>query len=477
MRFLFIAATFLFFFFLACQKDEISHSASDRLLFSRDTVMFDTVFTTVGSATARFKVYNKGSQRVNISDVTLSGGSFSSFRINIDGEPGPKIQNLEMAAGDSIYVFVNVTVDPQGSDSPLAIEDSILFNLNGNLQSIKLLAWGQDVVLLNTSVIATQVFTANKPYLIYGDVVVSAGANLTIEAGARFYFHNNSRLYVDGSLKANGTEENPISFQGDRLEDFYATKAGQWGGLYFRPGSYGNLLNWVNIKNAVNGVQVDTFAVANTPTLIIQNSRVENMSAIGLLARGAIVRASNCLFANCGQATVALVYGGNYEFVHCTLANYWGTYYSRKYPQLWLNNYYITTMGGASTMVARDLDRADFVNCIVYGSMSNEVWVDNSYYGTTSPSKMNYTFENSIVRIPSGTEFTLPHYSGVKREDPKFADIVKFSYLLDTLSPAKDFGRLDYGELYPVDLKGESRIADSHPDAGAFERIEKPSRR
>lgn len=91
MRFLFIAATFLSFFFLACQKDEISHSASDRLLFSRDTVIFDTVFTSVGSATARFKVYNKGSQRVNISDVTLSGGSSSSFRINIDGEPGPRI--------------------------------------------------------------------------------------------------------------------------------------------------------------------------------------------------------------------------------------------------------------------------------------------------------------------------------------------------------------------------------------------------
>jgi len=463
--------------FSACQKDEISHSSGDRLLFSRDTVLFDTVFTAVGSATARFKVYNSSNNRVVISDVVLAGSSNSSYRINVDGEPGPLVKNVEIAARDSIYVFINVNVDPQGSDSPLVVEDSIVFSLNGNRQSVKLLAWGQDVVVLNKAVVHTQTFTANKPYLVYDTVYVPKGNTLTLNPGVKLYFHNNARLFVGGTLLANGTKDDPISFQGDRLEDFYITKAGQWGGLYFLKGSSESLLNWAVVKNAITGIQVDTFEVAGTPTLTILNSRVENMSAVGLLARGAIVKAANSLFANCGQATVALVYGGNYEFVHCTLANYWGNYYSRKYPQLWLNNYYITTIAGSTTMVARDLERADFKNCIVYGSMSNEVWVDTSYYGVVSPATMNFKFENSIVKIPNSTPLAAHRYVAVVRDDPKFVDVQKFSYLLDTLSPAKDIGRLDYGLLYPIDLKGESRVLDNLPDAGAYERVEKVTRR
>lgn len=463
--------------FSACQKDEISHSSGDRLSFSRDTVLFDTVFTSVGSATARFKVYNPSNNRVVISDVVLAGSTISSYRINVDGEPGPLVKNVEIAARDSIYVFVDVNVDPQGSDSPLVVEDSIMFSLNGNRQSVKLLAWGQDVVVLNKAVVHTQTFTANKPYLVYDTVYIPNGNTLTIDPGVKMYFHNNARLFVGGSLHANGTKDDPISFQGDRLEDFYKTKAGQWGGLYFLKGSSENLLNWAVVKNAITGIQVDTFAVAGTPTLTILNSRVENMSAIGLLARGAIVNAANSLFANCGQATVALVYGGNYEFTHCTLANYWGNYYSRKYPQLWLNNYYIATIGGSTTMVARNLERADFKNCIVYGSMSNEVWVDTSYYAVVSLANMNFKFENSIVKIPNSTPLAAHRYVAVVRDDPKYVDIQKFSYLLDTLSPAKDIGRLDYGLLYPVDLKGESRVLDNLPDAGAFERVEKVVRR
>lgn len=477
MRFLFGVIALLAVLFSSCQKDEISHSSGDRLMFSRDTVLFDTVFTSVGSATTRFKVYNNGSHRIRIADIALAGASSSPYRINIDGEPGPRVTNVEIAAGDSIYVFVDVNVDPQGSDSPLSIEDSIVFSLNGNCQSVKLLSWGQDVVLLNKAEIHTQTFTANKPYLIYGYAYVPKGEILSVEPGARFYFHNSARFYVEGSLSANGTQENPISFEGDRLEEFYKTKAGQWGGIYFMPGSSGNMLNWTVVKNAITGVQVDTFKVANTPTLTILNSRVENMSAVGLLARGAIVRAANSLFANCGQATVALVYGGDYEFIHCTLANYWGNYYSRKYPQLWLNNYYITTIAGATTMVARDLERADFKNCIVYGSMSNEVWVDTSYSGVASPAQMKFTFENSVVRIPNSTPLAAHHFLNVTRDDPEFIDVQKFSYLLDTLSPAKDLGRVDYGALFPVDLKGDSRVLDNLPDAGAYERVEKKIRR
>lgn len=475
MRFIVLAVALFAVTFLSCQKDTISSSSGDRLLFSCDTVLFDTVFASVGSATARFKVYNKGSHRLRINEVAIGGAPASPYRINVDGEPGPRIKNVEIASGDSIYIFVDVKVNPHGSDSPLVIEDSIVFSLNGTQQSVKLLSWGQDVVLLSKAEIATQTFTANKPYLIYGFAHIPKGVNLTVEPGAKFYFHNGARFYVEGTLVVNGTHENPVSFEGDRLEEFYKTKAGQWGGIYFMPGSSGSLLDWAVVKNAINGVQVDTFVVVNTPTLTILNSRIENMSAVGLLAQGAIVRAANSLFANCGQATVALVSGGNYEFVHCTLANYWGSYYSRKYPQLWLNNYYVSAAGGAATMVPRDLERADFKNCIVYGSMSNEIWVDTSYFGAASTAMNSFKFENSLIRVPRGSVLPASRYVNVLVADPKFLDIQKFRYTLDTLSPAKDFGRAEYGAFYPLDLKGDLR--DNLPDAGAFERVEKKIRR
>ncbi len=46
-------------FMLSCNKDdEIDNDPGIKLGFSQDTILFDTVFTTIGSATQTFKVYN-----------------------------------------------------------------------------------------------------------------------------------------------------------------------------------------------------------------------------------------------------------------------------------------------------------------------------------------------------------------------------------------------------------------------------------
>ncbi|MBL0032090.1 MAG: hypothetical protein IPP27_07880 [Bacteroidetes bacterium] len=49
-----IISTILF----SCKKDDFETSGNVQLSFSEDTVMFDTVFTSVGSATEVFTVYN-----------------------------------------------------------------------------------------------------------------------------------------------------------------------------------------------------------------------------------------------------------------------------------------------------------------------------------------------------------------------------------------------------------------------------------
>jgi hypothetical protein len=62
--------------------------SNGNLSFSRDTVLFDTVFTTIGSTTKNFKFYNNDNKAVIVEEIELMGGSASPFRINVDGLSG-----------------------------------------------------------------------------------------------------------------------------------------------------------------------------------------------------------------------------------------------------------------------------------------------------------------------------------------------------------------------------------------------------
>ena len=43
----------------SCREEQLSTDPSLKLTFSKDTVCFDTVFTTIGTSTLRLMVYNK----------------------------------------------------------------------------------------------------------------------------------------------------------------------------------------------------------------------------------------------------------------------------------------------------------------------------------------------------------------------------------------------------------------------------------
>lgn len=472
----YIISIFIILSFASCEKDKISFDSSLKLSFSADTVLFDTVFTTIGSATRSFRVYNRNSWDIQISSVRLAGGSSSHYRMNVDGEPTSFAKNILLRSNDSLYVFVEVTVDPTQQNAPLFIPDSIVFETNGNIQDVKLFAWGQDVNLLSShSVSGLTTFTSDKPYLIYNYLYVPPTAELVIQPGAKLHFHNRSYLIVDGTLKVNGDPIDPVILQGDRLEEFYRDKAGQWGGIFFRPGSKSNQINWAEIKNAIIGVRIDTFATPDIPALILNSTKIENMSAAALLAQGSIVDAGNCLFANAGQIAVMLRYGGKYRFYHCTIANYWGQYIHRKGPALLINNYYTYRLveNGPIFLETRDIEEAYFVNCIIYGSRSNELEIDNIYKGQVVNAQMNHFFENTLLRVETGIDVSdQNHFKNILLENPKFMDPFKYNYELDTLSPAKDFGLQQIAIQFPFDLKGNSRLLDSAPDLGAFERVE-----
>lgn len=472
----YIALIVLGFGVLACERDNFSDSSSIRLGFSSDTILFDTVFTTIGSSTQYLKVYNNSKSDVRISKISLVGGEASPFRINVDGMSGTTFEDVPLRSKDSLYIFVEVTVDPTSQNSPLLIPDSIIFQTNGNVQDVNLIAWGQDVHLFSAKTItADTVLNADKPYLIYDYLLVNPNVSLTIEAGAKLHFHNFSQLVVAGTINVYGNPENPVVFEGDRLEDFYKNKAGQWSGIWLYAGSKNNTIQWAEIKNSIVGVIVDTCVTPGIPTVTMSHSRIENSSYIGLLARGAKIDADNCLFSNSANVSVALTLGGAYKFYHCTVANYWGDYMFRKGPALMLNNYYLYQLvnNGPYYVEPRDLTEASFYNTIIYGSIGSEFSVDNKVNGQTVNAQMNYYFQDCILKVPSNFDLSdQSKFKNVLRLDPKFKDPYKQIYLLDTLSAAKDIANINISNLFPIDLKNFNRLTDSKPDLGAFERDE-----
>lgn len=466
----------LLFTLFSCEDDGYMTSPDALLQFSTDSIAFDTIFTTVGSTTQYFTVRNPYEESVLISRIRLAGGDISSFRLNINGEAGSEVYEVEVPPKDSVFIFVEVTIDPNGQNLPMVVQDSIEFTINANIQNVKLIAYGQDFKLIKGERLETTTWTAEKPYLVYDYAYVDSTSVLTIEAGTKIFFHKDAGLYVKGRIEANGTFQDPIAFLPDRLEDAYKNVPDQWTGIVLFSGSHNNVFNYTTIKDANIGLQVGNIENEGYASTILQNSRIENMGWGGLLAFKSKVYGYNNLIANCGLYSVALLVGGEYEFYHSTIANYWGNYSSksRNTPSLVISNVLVVSdKNGSKVSYSGDLEKATFGNCIVFGNISKELEL-----GDNNENTFNYMFDHCIIQVPdtfnvSNNNHYLNVFTG-SEYDPLFIDPYEdYNYALDSLSPARDIGKLDFGKLYPVDILNNDRITDVGPDLGAFERIEK----
>jgi len=461
-----IIAILVMLWILSCERERFILDQPVQLRFSVDTVYFDTVFTQIGTMTKRFTVHNTYGNHIRISTIHLAGGGNSVFRMNVDGVPGILHQNVEIPPKDSLYIFVEATLDPNNSDNILLQEDSILFNTNNYRQSVNLAAWGQDVHMLKEELIETGTWINDKPYLVINYVYVDTLAVLNLDPGVRIYLHRDAVFYVGGTIRANGTLDEPVYFLSDRLEKMYEDIPGQWGGIYLLPGSRDNVFNHSVIRCGNFGIVVDTFMSKTTPALVIENSFIADHSSFGILARGSFVNASNTVIANCGTCAVALIWGGTYEFNHCTIANRWLYGGVRNTPAVFLNNYYIDVNKKPQI---RDIHKAYFGNSIIHGNRQFELETDKHPDGL-----LNYTIDHCIGRLDSPDLDPDRLINVVINQDPKFISWDEYNFELDTLSPAKDIGSLLIGEGFPFDKNGNSRTADGKPDAGAYERIEAP---
>ena len=462
----------------ACQKDPINTDPDTRLAFSQDTVFFDTIFTSLGSTTQSFTVHNKGKQKVKISSIYLAGGPASFYRMNVDGQAAYELHDVEIESEDSLYIFCRVTIDPTDERNPFVINDSIVFETNGNIQDVNLVAWGQNAhyILADSyipgfpkyKIIAheneTTKWTADRPYVVYGFAVVDSTGLLEIERGTRIYFHNNSGLWIykGGTIKARGSVDAPIIFQGDRLEEFYKDLPGQWDRIWINEGSINNEIDYAVIRNGFIGLQLETLQEQMGNQLILSNTRIENMTGYGILTRFYNMTAYNNVVVNCGQYLAAFTWGGYYDIRQCTFANYWSTSV-RVTPSLVLNNYATDTNDVHYPFEFQGY----FGNNIFYGRNEDELLLLFDE-GATIQYQFDHCLLQTVLDVSDQTKYT----DCLVNEDPLFIDYLEDNYQLDTLSPLIDKGNPEVISQSFFDLHRdiiETTRPEDLPDIGAYE--------
>ncbi|MEN3040018.1 MAG: choice-of-anchor Q domain-containing protein [Bacteroidia bacterium] len=324
--------------FLADCRRELMAPRAGELRFSRDTVRFDSLFSTVLSPTQRLWIYNPHSHPVRLLRVRLEGGERSPYSFILDGQEGPLVTNYLIAARDSAQVFIRLR-DTTFVDAERF--DKLLFETETGVQEVVLQA-----ILLSAYVYqdfgfdsAIVSLPSDKPIVIDGFLYVGPNAQLRILPGTRLYFSGRrwesgplqgelkSGIYVAGTLEVLGMPEAPVKMQGWRLEPYYASAPGQWQGIWFFPSSRRNRLLSTEIFQSSIGVRIDSAGDAAAPKVFMDGCIITDAANYGLVAQGfcptlppqPILHAVNTLIYRCGQACMALVGGGLHRLVHCTL--------------------------------------------------------------------------------------------------------------------------------------------------------------
>ncbi|MFT4023008.1 MAG: hypothetical protein QM664_04380 [Flavihumibacter sp.] len=447
----------------ACTKNRLSSSPDVQPTPGIDTLHFDTLFTQTGAATAHFLIYNHHNSRLRISNIGLGGGAASFFHINVNGVEGPSIAGIEINPHDSAHVFVNAYIPASAGTVPFIISDSIGISANGKTQWVQLDAWGQNAHFIRNGVInSNTIWKADLPYVITGPLVIAENTTLHIEKGARIYCHADAAIQVNGGMEATGgaAEKDRILFTGDRLDAPYDEYPASWPGIRFNKQSHGNLLQYVDIRNAYRGITIEAPA-GNEPSLVLEQTAISNASDAGLFASGSYVRAANSVFVNCGK-NIYLEYGGRYYFTHCSMATFSNNYFAHTNPVVYLGDSKTDDNGTLQTAALTVL----FSNSIIWGesiSIPDELVADRQ--GTAA---FSCRLEHGIARlsaVPAGVD-TMALLTDA---DPLFVSTGKTGRPADLHlqagSPAIGLGA---AAGVPADFDGKSRPV-INPAAGAFE--------
>lgn len=474
------------------------------LVFSTDTVAFDSIFVNFLTPSERLIVANPEGQDLVIDRIWLESGQNTEFEILVDGIRADTVEDVLIRGQDSVHIFVNLKSMLRDDFA----EEFLAFQVGDQTYRILLRAkvidayyfqsrleqdrGGDFVALREGSYFFRQdtTLTPEKPIIYDGPVFIPEGVTVTIQPGTQIYFTPYkfgiadsqgvrvfalySMWFIDGTLKAEGAPGNPIVFQGTRFDSAYQENPAQWRGLNFRRTSRDNLLQHCVVKNALLGVQVDSMPVNQNPKLTIQHSSIRNMGAHGLIGIGAApsvndnqpptILMENSEVNTCQERTLLIYAGGKYEFYNCTFGNYNLANFSTRTPQILALNWF--TPDGVSALVYPAY--LDMVNCIVYGSEDNQVVMDT----VPGQSFDRFRLDHCLVKIEPEDYLPVIRSKLVDcliNQDPRFTNPSERDYRLQSNSPAIDAGT-DLSSRYTLDIRGLPDSSRTLPfDIGAWE--------
>jgi len=465
----------------SCKKNnQINPDSNLKLSFSADTVLFDTVFTSLGSATHQLRIYNTHSDDLKISSIRLLGGEASPYRINLDGENDTEFYDKIIPAGDSLFSFLRVTINPNDLNTPFVVEDELEFITNGNTQIVKLLAWGQNANYIVADKVVniggvpypyhivadslqTTIWTKEKPYVIYGYALIDSWGTLKIEEGTRIYCHQGSGIFSwsDGQLIIAGTADEPVIIQGDRLEAYYQDTPGQWEQILMMDGRAGadHRVSHAIIRNGTIGLNCQSSLKVTECALRIDNTIIENQSGYGLHSILYPVEAKNFVISNCGYANF-WAFGGDYRFVHGTLADYWQDQHN--------NNIAVSVANRAIDSQTEEVFYSPFHmemdNCIIYGKQKDEF---STVFGPGADS--TFILDHCLIKSEKFNGSMAGFSHCLFNLEPYFVDELSDYHIDSIASPVIGTGNPLFGNELPYDLDGVSRIGA--PDIGAYQFI------
>ena len=466
----------------SCGRDEIYEGNDIDIATSIDTLLFDTVFTEVGSVTRSFKLYNDLDKPVGV-DVILEGGSSSFFRINADGIPVSEINQVTIQANDSVYVFVEVTIDPDQpiSISPYIVEDRVLVRGGDQEVIVHLEAFGQNAnyvggknieSIVNLCANGDVVWDDPKPYVIYGilaiqecELLLTAGTDIFVHGGLVInredsITYNAGRIITlpGGSIRSMGTADSPVTIQSDRLEMEFQDIAGQWFGVVLNKGSANSYFEHTIIKDAIYSMFIDSVDQVD-----FHNVQFKNSLSVGLFASQSKTNITNSLIYSAGSYGVYYHYGGGHNITFSTIASY-----TNQTEAIRMQNYLCTDPLCLGDILTNPLTTR-ITNTIISGASDDEILIDEFDGGDAFT--IDYHIDNSLVRVEDLLE-TYPNffdhcnncinYDGT---DTLFIDVNENNYDLDSLSIAVQKATSISG--INSDLLGRSRSGT--PDIGCYE--------
>lgn len=441
--------------FSSCKKTELFSKSN--VTFSVDTLVFDTVFTTIGSITKNFKIYNPDSKAIELEEIELMGGKNSPFRINIDGTAGTNFSKNKIEGKDSMFVFVDVQLNVTGKNLPVVIEDSIRIKTNGRNQYLNLMVWGQDAYFHYKEILKEDLWKSDKPHVIIDYAAIDSSKSLTIDAGTKIHLHKNAILYVYKSkVDILGTKENPVHFLGDRLESFYKDVTGQYYGIYFHE-AIPSTINYAIIKNGTTGIHV--YSSQNNiskPTVKITNSIIQNNSSYGLfLFSNPWVEIENTIITKNGTYGVFVLQGAIFKSTHSNILGYASS--DNNSGALAIKNNYTNPKNKITYVSPLDIT---VNNSIIYGFKDDEILFDT----ISDKATIKFTFSNNLLKLKN-TSTKTNFKNTIWNKTPIFKNVSNNDYHPDQGSPLFSGG--DPLLSLPLDLDGIKR--NNPPTIGAYE--------